>query len=107
MENIAQSIREKVLRENFDVIGFAEPQIQKEAKLRLRKFLKRGFHGEMNWIPQKQKRLENPKNVWSAARSVITLGIRYGSGQNPQEDLKKKKLVILVSTPEAKTTTMF
>ena len=43
MENIAQSIREKVLRENFDVIGFAEPQIQKEAKLRLRKFLKRGF----------------------------------------------------------------
>ena len=92
MENIAQSIREKVLRENFDVIGFAEPQIQKEAKLRLRKFLKRGFHGEMNWIPQKQKRLENPKNVWSAARSVITLGIRYGSGQNPQEDLKKKEI---------------
>ena len=41
MENIAQSIREKILRENFDVIGFAEPQIQKEAKLRLRKFLKR------------------------------------------------------------------
>ena len=92
MENIAQSIREKVLRENFDVIGFAKPQIQKEAKLRLRKFLKRGFHGEMNWIPQKQKRLENPKNVWSAARSVITLGIRYGSGQNPQEDLKKKEI---------------
>jgi len=92
MENIAQSIREKVLRENFDVIGFAKPQIQKEAKLRLRKFLKRGFHGEMNWIPQKQKRLENPKHVWSAARSVITLGIRYGSGQNPQEDLKKKEI---------------
>ena len=92
MENIAQSIREKILRENFDVIGFAEPQIQKEAKLRLRKFLKRGFHGEMNWIPQKQKRLENPKNVWSVARSVITLGIRYGSGQNPQEDLKKKEI---------------
>ena len=92
MENIAQSIREKVLRENFDVIGFAEPQIQKEAKLRLRKFLKRGFHGERNWIPQKQKRLENPKNVWSAARSVITLGIRYGSGQNPLEYLKKKEI---------------
>jgi len=92
MKNVVQSIREKVLRENFDVIGFTEPRIQKRAKIGLKEFLKRGFHGEMNWISQKQKRLENPKNIWSEARSIIMLGIRYGPEYNPQDDLRKKEV---------------
>ena len=92
MKSIVQSIRDKALGEHFDVVGVAEPRIQEKAKKSLREFLKKGFHGEMNWIPEKQKRVENPRNVWPEVRSVITLGMRYGSGHDPRKDLEKLEL---------------
>ena len=91
MENIAQSIREKVLRENFDVIGFAKPQIQKEAKLRLRKFLKRGFHGEMNWIPQKTKTTRESKACLVGGSLGNHAGYKVRIGTKSSGRSKKKR----------------
>ena len=42
-------------------------------------------------VKGKKEIRENPKNIWSKARSAIILGINYGPYYNTLEELKENK----------------
>src|SRR6266545_7528950 len=72
----------KVAREHgFDVVGVARPDAIPLAKDRLARFLADGAHGDMRWM--EGERRGDPRALWPAVRSVIMLGLNYGTGGDP------------------------
>ena len=77
------AIREKALALGFDAVGFAKAALAPAAREGLAGFLAAGYHGDMGWLADKADRRGDPTLLWSAARSVIVLGLNYGSASDP------------------------
>jgi epoxyqueuosine reductase len=58
-----------------------------EAHARLKQWLAAGHHGEMDWIDETAVRRADPRTLWPDVRSVIVLGVNYGSGDDPLASL--------------------
>ena len=56
---------------------------------KLKEFIDKNYHGEMDWLEEKFDIRKDPKNIWDEAKSAIVLGINYGPESNPLNDLKK------------------
>ena len=62
--DLQRHIRERTLEAGFDVVGFASPEIEREAGERLMSFLKQGYHGDMGWLAAKADRRVSPRALW-------------------------------------------
>ena len=80
-------IREKALALGFDAIGFAPASLSSEARDNLATYLGQGLHGDMGWLAAKADRRVDPHALWPEARSVIVLGMNYGSPETPNAHL--------------------
>ncbi len=67
----------------FDAVGFAPAELGADIAGDLRKFLARGYHGEMTWMPEKADRRIGPTALWPEAKSVIAVGLNYTPGADP------------------------
>jgi epoxyqueuosine reductase len=76
-------IRAKALEVGFDAVGFAPAELGGDVADSLRKFLARGYHGEMAWMPEKADRRIGPTALWPEAKSVIALGMNYTPAEDP------------------------
>jgi epoxyqueuosine reductase len=72
----------------FDVVGVTRPDAIPLAKGRLAQFIAEGAHGDMAWM--EGERRGDPRTLWPAVRSVIMLGLNYGSGGDPLAILKRR-----------------
>lgn len=89
---IRDQIRDKLLAEGFDLIGFCapdSPSIQ-QAGAHFLKFLQLGRHGDMGWLSDKASRRVEPKALWPDVRSVIMVGKNYGPDADPLAKLGDK-----------------
>src|SRR3569832_997893 len=77
------AIRELALAEGFDVVRFARADAPTQAAERLGAFLADGRQGTMDWMERNADRRADPKVLWPEARSVIVLGMNYGSDHDP------------------------
>jgi epoxyqueuosine reductase len=59
------------------------------AKDRLERFLAEGSHGDMIWM--EGERRGDPRALWPAMRSVVMLGLNYGSGGDPRAILERRE----------------
>jgi epoxyqueuosine reductase len=59
------------------------------AKERLARFLAEGAHGDMAWM--EAERRGDPRALWPAARSVVMLGLNYGTGGDPLAILQRRE----------------
>jgi epoxyqueuosine reductase len=66
----------------FDAIGFARAELSPETAANLRNYLAAGHHGEMLWMGTRADERADPRTLWPAAVSVISLGLSYA----PQGD---------------------
>jgi len=57
---------------------------------KIQDFIKKNYHGEMNWLKDKIDIRKDPKNIWKEAKSAIILGMNYGPEHNPIKELKEK-----------------
>ena len=57
---------------------------------KMQDFIKKNYHGEMNWLKEKIDIRKNPKNIWKEAKSAIILGMNYGPEKNPIKELREK-----------------
>jgi epoxyqueuosine reductase len=73
----------------FDAVGVTRPDAIQLAKDRLAQFIAEGAHGDMTWM--EGERRGDPRAVWPAARSVVMLGLNYGSGGDPLAILKRRE----------------
>jgi len=92
MKDPRAAIRAKAMALGFDAIGFARAELGADTGLRLRKFLSNGYHGEMSWLAERTYERSEPKNLWSEARSVISLGLTYCPDQNPLTNSESRSI---------------
>jgi epoxyqueuosine reductase len=74
------------------VIGVTRPDAIPLAQERLARFLAEGAHGEMDWMAASAERRGDPRALMPDVRSVIMLGLNYGSGDDPLAILREREL---------------
>ena len=67
----------------FVAIGIAPAQGDADRTARLRDWLGAGMHGSMEWMTARADQRHAPQALWSAARSVIVLGMSYAPADDP------------------------
>jgi len=80
---IREAIRDRALALGFDAVGFAEAHLGREARAGLGEFIARGYHGDMGWLAGTAARRGDPRALWPEARTVVVLGLNYGSEDDP------------------------
>jgi epoxyqueuosine reductase len=80
---IREAIRDQALALGFDAVGFAAAQLAEAARANLGEFLERGYHGDMGWLADTRARRGDPQTLWPEARTIVVLGLNYGSGDDP------------------------
>lgn len=84
-------IRDRALALGFDAVGFSQAELSSVARARLREFLAAGQHGDMGWLAAREAERGQPQKLWSAARSVIVLGLSYAPDENPLATLVRRE----------------
>ena len=56
------------------------------ARANLAEFLGRGYHGEMGWLAAHAERRGDPRTLWPEARTVVVLGLNYGTEDEGNAD---------------------
>ena len=74
----------------FDAVGVARPDAIPQAKDRLLQFLAEGAHGDMDWLASTAERRTSPRALWSEVRSIVMLGLNYGTDEDPLAILQKR-----------------
>ena len=67
----------------FDAVAVAAPVISREVRQRFEQFLARGLNGDMDWLAARPERRTDPRLLWQEVRSVVMLGVNYGSDRDP------------------------
>ncbi len=83
MKNLKKIIKHKVLSLGFDVVGFSKPQIDSNTKKNYLNFLKKNFHGDMQWLEYHYDKKVNPLKYWENVKTVMMQGINYSPESNP------------------------
>ena len=77
-----QKLRAEALSMGFSALGICAPNAIPQAAPRLRAFLDAEYHGQMQWMADREHWRSNPAALWPEARSVIMLAEVY----TPQTD---------------------
>src|SRR6266850_8533554 len=80
---IREAIRDRALSAGFDAVGFAEAELDAEARDGLGEFIARGYHGDMGWLAGTAARRGDPRVLWPEARTVVVLGVNYAPEGDP------------------------
>lgn len=80
---IKAAIKTEALRIGFDEVGFASAAAPSEWRSHLSQFLSEDRHGEMAWLEASAGRRSDPQTLWPEAKSIIVLGLNYGSADDP------------------------
>ena len=82
-----QKLRAEALSMGFSALGICAPNAIPQAAPRLRAFLDAEYHGQMQWMADREHWRSNPAALWPEARSVIMLAEVYTPQTDPMEGL--------------------
>jgi epoxyqueuosine reductase len=74
----------------FDQVGVTGPDAIPQAPARLAQFIAEGQHGDMQWLAAGSERRGAPLTLWPQVRSIIMLGLNYGSGADALAILQRR-----------------
>lgn len=75
--SITRQIKERAIEIGFQKIGIV-PAVPLDAERKMfRRWLERGFHGEMAWMERDPDKRTNPQDLFPAAKSIIVCTINY------------------------------
>jgi epoxyqueuosine reductase len=86
--SLVESIKREALSLGFVAVGIAtvNPDTSDDGLLgRLQEWLRRGFHGTMEWMARNPARRADPRLVLPGCRSIIVVGMNYDTGQRATE----------------------
>ena len=64
-------IKELAKEFEFDVCKITDSELPLLTALRLKEFIKSGFHGEMKWMEDTFERRKSPVNLWAEANRLL------------------------------------
>lgn len=73
----AARIKERALALGFDKVGIVPAAPLAAERARLEEWLRRGYHGEMNWMARDPEQRTDPRLVFPEARSVVVVALNY------------------------------
>ena len=88
--SISDRLRSFAAKEGFSGIRITSADAKLEQAERLRDFIAKGFHGEMDWLEATAERRETPKAMWPEAQSAIVFAMDYGENIDAFERLERK-----------------
>jgi epoxyqueuosine reductase len=74
----------------FDAVGFARAEISEARREGLRDYLAAGHHGEMGWMAARADERGDPRVLWPAALSVVSVGMSYAPEGDALAGLARK-----------------
>lgn len=84
------AIRDAVLAQGFDAVGFCAAGASAEQRARLKDFLAQGYHGDMGWMEARADERSDPQTLWPAAKTAIVAGLNYGPCSDPLASLERR-----------------
>lgn len=80
--SLAAALKSEAKRIGFDLIGIA-PAVSPPGLPNFQEWLKRGFAGEMAWLPGRENAYSHPNNVLPRVQSIVMLGLNYRTEDPP------------------------
>jgi epoxyqueuosine reductase len=88
---LARKIKEQARAEGFDKVGIVRPEQLGPEGARLREWLERGYHGEMQWMARAPTQRADPREFFPQARSIVVVALNYYTGhQHTDSDASGK-----------------
>lgn len=78
-----QKIESLAREAGFELVGIVKPDNLDYLQDGLSAFLKKGHHGNMDWMEIHKHRRSHPKHLWAEVQSIIMLGMNYGPDSDP------------------------
>jgi epoxyqueuosine reductase len=75
--DLTRSIKEQARLLGFQKLGIVRAEALAEEELRLREWLARGYHGEMQWMARNPEMRADPRRLFPSARSVVVVALNY------------------------------
>jgi epoxyqueuosine reductase len=85
-----EAIRSFAKSVGFDAVGFARAEMPDVNQQGFQAFLEANFHGQMEWMENRAEQRASPTGLWPECRSVISLAMNYGPGENPLPKLERR-----------------
>lgn len=74
---LSRKIRERAKAEGFDKVGIVRAEALGPERERLRAWLDRGYHGEMQWMAREPDKRTDPREFFPQAQSIIVVALNY------------------------------
>ncbi len=87
---LKQAIRDRARDIGFDAVGFVRGDETTDDQAALAKFVAAGYHGEMDWLARDDGRRGDPSALLPTVKTIIVLGVNYGSGEDPMAILDQR-----------------
>ncbi|MBA2503775.1 MAG: tRNA epoxyqueuosine(34) reductase QueG [Pyrinomonadaceae bacterium] len=88
-------IKAQALAEGFHKVGIAQAVSLDEERAHLEEWLRRGFHGEMNWMARDRESLlrrTDPRLILPDARAVVSVALNYYTPREHADDPTQGKI---------------
>ena len=82
---LAPEIKRRALFEGFNKIGIVGASTLEDEGRRLRQWLARGYHGDMQWMSREVEKRINPSEIFPQARSVVVVALNYFTPHQHQQ----------------------
>ncbi len=89
--SLSEDLKREALRLGFDAVGISRVDASESSSpttplyARLTEWLRRGYHGTMEWLAREPARRADPSLVLPGCRSVVSLGINYYTADRSDE----------------------
>jgi len=92
MITLKQRLVQQAMSEGFDACKLCRPWDVPQVPGRLEAFVDKGYHGQMDWLAERQSWRGNPAALWPEARSVIMLAESYTPKDDPMAMLAERDI---------------
>jgi epoxyqueuosine reductase len=82
------ALQKRALENGFDVVRITSPHAISHAPTHLMTWLEQGFAGTMDWMHERVDERADPATLWPQVKSIIMLGLNYGSDHDPLKSLE-------------------
>jgi epoxyqueuosine reductase len=89
---LSHRIRDRAVREGFEKVGIVRATALDDERRQLEEWLRRGFHGEMNWMARDPELRTDPRKLFPAARSVVVVAKNYYTPAQHSGDPERGKV---------------
>jgi epoxyqueuosine reductase len=90
MADLKTGITARAKALGFDAVGFARAELSAAQRQGLQDYLAANHHATMSWMETRAAERADPKTLWPAAITVISLGLSYAPAQDALAGLAQK-----------------